>query len=303
MISEEHMKKELGTVCPVVNVPFDSHGDIDFPGLNAVIDYTLNQGIDSLCLFAFNSEPHKMTDAEKRRVIPAFLQAVAGRAFTVVGLIENSLRGCMELAKLAEDNGCDALILYPPSAGTPAAPALMDFFRKIASSTPLPVMLQDNPRSTGVTMSADFLANLRKTIPNFRYLKVECPMPTAKIRQLTSLFSAEELMCLSGNGGIHAVDAWLCGARGLMPGVCTAGRFAEMYRLMVGNRIGEARDLFEKLLPLVWYEDQSLEFYIACEKAILKREGVIACEDSRDPGVKLDAPQKKELFTLYDRLK
>ena len=297
------MKKELGSVCPVVNVPFDEKGEIDFPGLSAVIDYTLAQGVDSLCLFAFNSEPHKMTDAEKRRVIPCFLRAVAGRAFTLIGLIENSLRGCMELAALAEENGADGLILYPPSAGTPAAPALMDFFQKIAASTNLPVMLQDNPRSTGVTMSADFLVSLRKAMPNFRWLKVECPMPSAKIRALTQVFSSDELMCLSGNGGIHAVDAYLCGARGLMPGVCTAGKFAELYRLLGDNRIDEARALFEKLLPLVWYEDQSLEFYIACEKAILHREGVIACADARDPGTKLNEAQKKELFTLYDRVK
>lgn len=295
------MSKELGAVCPVVNVPFDANGDIDFPGLASVIEFTLGQGVDSLCLFAFNSEPHKMTDSEKKAVIPFFLEKVAGRAFTLVGLIENSLRGCKELAKLCEDNGCDGVILYPPSAGTPAPAGMTAFFKEIAASTKMRVMLQDNPRSTGVTMTTEFLMQLRREMPNFRWLKVECPMPAAKTRVLTQAFSEDELLCLSGNGGIHAVDAYLNGARGLMPGVCTAGRFAELYRLLGAGEMEPARALFEKLLPLVWYEDQSLEFYIACEKEILKHEGVIACADSRKPGIRLTDDQREELLTLYAR--
>ena len=73
------------------------------------------------------------------------------------------------------------------------------------------------------------------------------------------------------------MDAYLCGARGLMPGVCVAGAFQNLYDMLDRGETEEARNAFEKLLPLVWYEDQSLEFYIACEKAILRREGVIAC--------------------------
>lgn len=296
------MKRELGSVCPVINVPFDTQEEIDFTGLEAIIEYTLSKGIDSLCLFAFNSEPHKMTDEEKRKTISFFLQKVKHRAFTLVGLVENSLRGCKELAALSERDGCDGLILYPPSAGAPNADGLTTFFKEISASTNLPIMLQDNPRSTGVTMSVDFLMDLRKKMPNFRWLKVECPMPTQKIRALTKAFSPDELMCLSGNGGIHAVDAYLCGARGLMPGVCTAGKFAELYSMLAAGHMESARELFEKLLALSWFEDQSLEFYIACEKALLKRCGIIANEEARTPRVCLSTAQKAELFILYDRL-
>ena len=294
------MEQKLTNVCPVVNVPFCENGDIDLEGFHKVIEYTLDQGVKSLALFAFNSEPHKMTLKEKCGLIPEFIRAVGNRAFALVGLIDNAMSGCMELARLAEQSGANGLILYPPSIATPGIDGLTDFFREIAAATSLPVMLQDNPRSTGVSMSADFLAALPDKIPNFRWLKVECPFPSAKIRLLTEKTQGK-LLCLSGNGGIHAVDAYLCGARGLMPGVCVAGAFQNLYDMLDRGETEEARNAFEKLLPLVWYEDQSLEFYIACEKAILRREGVIACEASRRPGVTLSTEQKKELFALYDR--
>jgi len=64
-----------------------------------------------------------------------------------------------------------------------------------------------------------------------------------------------------------------------------------------------ARDIFENLLPLVWYEDQSLEFYISCEKELLKHEGVISESLVRSPGETLSEADKAELYALYKRLR
>ena len=63
------MKNIFEGVCPVVNVPFFEDESIDFNGLNNVTDFALREGCNSICLFAFNSEPHKMSDAEKRETI------------------------------------------------------------------------------------------------------------------------------------------------------------------------------------------------------------------------------------------
>lgn len=43
-----------------------------------------------------------------------------------------------------------------------------------------------------------------------------------------------------------------------MPGVALCGQFQKMTELFNKNDIHKARDMFEKLLPLTWYEDQSL---------------------------------------------
>ena len=294
------MRNQFQGVCPVVNVPFDCSGAIDWQSFSDVIEYTLAQGVHTLALFAFNSEPHKMTFEEKMKLIPFFTSTVKNRVETLIGLVDNSISGCIELGQTAVRANCDGVILFPPSISTPDLNGLLNYFKTIAKEVKLPVMLQDNPRSTGVSMSVELLYRAHREIENFDYLKVECPIPARKIRQLSEL-SQGSLKCYSGNGGIYAVEAFLSGAWGIMPGVCTAGVYVKLLRYLENGETNKARDVFERVLPLVWYEDQSLEFYIACEKALLERASAIAFDHPRQPGYRLDEKEKDELFTLYDR--
>lgn len=287
-------------VCPVINVPFDENERVDMEDLGRVIDFTLDAGCTSVCLFAFNSEPHKMSDTEKKETIAAFLKHLNGRAKALIGIVENSVAGCIELAQFSEANGADGIILYPPALSTPSGDALLSYFKRIADSVKLDVMIQDNPRSTGVNMSFEFLLDAYNGIENFKHLKVECPIPIRKLRKLVDMTNGE-ILCYSGNGGIHAIEAFLNGAAGIMPGVVASGWFVKMFRDVKEGRVDEARTDFERMLPFLWYEDQSLEFYIACEKELLKRMGVIKSATIREPACKLTDEEREELFTLYDR--
>lgn len=295
------MKYLFQDVCPVVNIPFLSDENIDYPGIDRIIDWVIDSGCRSVCLFAFNSEPHKMTLEEKKDVIAYFLKAVDGRIETVIGLIDNSIRGVIELGLTAKNNGADGIILYPPSISCPAGEELIRYFETVANAVDLPVMIQDNPRSTGVNMSMDFILEVYKRVPQFRYLKVECPFPTRKIRQIVK-HTDGKIKCYSGNGGIYTIDAHKCGAWGIMPGVATCGKFVEIYQHLHAGNEAAARAVFEKILPLVWYEDQSLEFYIACEKEILNSLGVIDNKLVRRPGTQLSDQEREELFTLFQRV-
>ena len=231
-----------------------------------------------------------------------FLKAVDKRVETLIGIVENSVADCIELGLTAKEFGADGLILYPPALSTPQGAALVEYFRRIAETVDLPVMIQDSPRSTGVSMSEDMLIDAFHGIKQFDYIKVECPIPMRKMRSLIRKTDGA-LKCYSGNGGIFAIDAFLSGASGIMPGVVMSGAFNIMTDHFNKNEIEEARDMFERILPMTWYEDQSLEFYIACEKFLLKHMGVIECDAARKPCVTLSDTEKKELLNLYERVK
>jgi dihydrodipicolinate synthase/N-acetylneuraminate lyase len=288
-------------VCPVINLPFDKDFNIDYKGMESVIDMAIADGCKNLCLFAFNSEPHKLTWQEKKNTIIRFLDVAKGRVSTLVGIIDNSILGGIELARLVEEHGGNGIILYPPSLSTPTGEALLNYFRTIAKSVNIEVMIQDNPRGTGVNMSLEFLISAYKAINNFNYIKVECPIPVRKMRKLIEL-TDNKIKCYSGNGGIFAIEAFEAGAWGIMPGVATVRQFIKIYDLYMQGKKEDARDVFENILPLVWYEDQSVEFYIACEKELLKHRGIIQESILRDPGEILYEVDKRELYTLYNRL-
>jgi 4-hydroxy-tetrahydrodipicolinate synthase len=288
-------------VCPVINTPFNEHGDIDYDSLQNIIEYVLRAGCRSISLYAFNSEPHKMTLAEKQSVTEFFLRAVDSRAKTLVGIIENSLRQAIEQAQRARSHKADALIVYPPTFFPPAEPKILEYFRTIASELDCPLMIQDAPRSTGVTMSVEFLLKAFEEIESIQAVKVECPLPVRKVETIYNATNGK-LCSLTGNGGIFTIDGYKRGASGVMPGIGAVAYFVKMYDAFVQGNEEKARAIFENMMPFLWFEDQSLEFFIACEKAILKRQGIIARSTVRFPGFDLNAADTNELFTLYDRL-
>lgn len=288
--------------CPVVNVPFSEDYSIDFESLKNEINFIYDKGCKSICLFAFNSEPYKLSLEEKLETIEKFLKMVDKRMETLVGVVENSLGDCIRLGKTAKEFGADGIILYPPALSTPQGANLVEYFKTIAEAVDLPVMIQDNPRSTGVTMSLEILLDAFRDIKQFNYIKVECPIPMRKMRELLKRTDGK-LKCYNGNGGIFAIDAFLSGATGIMPGALLAGEFAEMTKLFEDGKIDEARDKFEKILPLAWYEDQSLEFYVSCEKFLLKELGIIKSDTVRKPCTALTDFEREELLELYKRLK
>ena len=87
-----------------------------------------------------------------------------------------------------------------------------------------------------------------------------------------------------------------------MPGVTLADKFVELYENLSEQKVDEGRRLFEKTLPVTWYEDQSLEFYISCEKYILEQQGVIKTGITRKPDCPLSEDEKTELMQLYKRV-
>ena len=289
-------------VCPVINVPFNEDFSIDFESLANEVEFVVKSGCESICIFAFNSEPYKLSFDEKLETIKAFLKCVNRRVETLVGIVENSMSDCIILGKCARDNGADGIIMYPPALSTPHGGALVEYFKTIADAVGLPVMIQDNPRSTGVTMSLDMLLSAYNDIESFNYIKVECPIPMRKLKSIVEKTNGK-LKCYSGNGGIFAVEAFLNGASGIMPGVLLCKEFNDMTKLLKNGEIDKARGMFEKILPLAWYEDQSLEFYVSCEKYLLKKLGIIKHDVVRKPCTPLFESEKKELDALYERLK
>ena len=200
-------------VCPIVNTPFAENGDLDLESLGKIVDYTLGAGCKSIAIFGLNSEPHKMTYREKESVISAFLGFVGTRAQKLVGIVENSLRGAVELATLASKEGTDGVILYPPSLVPPGDRQLLNYFKTIASTVNVPIMIQDAPRTTGVTMSTAFLLSAFEKIENLKFAKIECPLPVQKIAEIGRATN-QQLRCMSGNGGIFTIDAFMRGAWG-----------------------------------------------------------------------------------------
>ena len=92
------------------------------------------------------------------------VEATAGRVPVVAGVSARATRMALDYARRAEDAGVAAVMLAPPD-NTKNLELVFQHFRMVADAVSVPVVVQDEPVNTGVTMPAAFLDWSRKRHP------------------------------------------------------------------------------------------------------------------------------------------
>lgn len=266
----------LRGVVPIIPTPFRSDESIDFAGITQCVEFAAKCGVSAVCLPAFASEFYKLNEAERTQVLETAIGAAKGKVHIVAQSNHPSAKNAAEIARRNEQLGADLIsFAIPRQFGLPLTD-LLEYCRRICDHVSLPVLIQDfNPG--GATVGGEFAAKLMSLCPNFRYLKLEEPLMTAKviaIRQATG----DAIGVLEGWGGMYAIDLAASGICGLMPGLGAADLLQRIWTLTQSSKIHEALDWFEPLLPQLVFSLQSMELFLWIEKRLLAARGVLSEE-------------------------
>ncbi|MDP9368399.1 MAG: dihydrodipicolinate synthase family protein [Chloroflexota bacterium] len=139
----------LWGVYAILATPFLPDGALDEASLRQL---TLATSIDGVTVLGVAGEVHKLTDAERSRVLAAVVETVDGRVPVVAGVSRDGTDAAIVAARDAEEAGAVALMIAPP-AFAQAGASLTEHFRRIGDATRLPIVLQDFPPANGVTLS------------------------------------------------------------------------------------------------------------------------------------------------------
>lgn len=284
-------------VHPIVPTPFLDDGAVDDRSLVRLVDHLVGAGCDGIAILGFMGEAHKLTGAERRRVVETVVGASGGRLVVWVGVRSFGTAGAVEACQEAESLGADAVFVAPIAPGSPAA--LERHYREVAAATALPVAIHDYPAEFGVVIPADLIARLA-TDGVTPYLKAEDPPVLVKQRAI--LAKAEgRIGIFGGLGGAWYLEELENGAAGVMTGLA----FPEILvgigrRFAAGDRAGAA-ERFDRTLPLVRYEFQS-GIGVALRKHVYRRRGVFATEVVRQPAPAVDAATLEEFERVARRV-
>lgn len=146
---------------PALPTPFTENGEIDAPGLERVIAHVLRGGVHGLWVLGSSGEFTAISASERKRVIGTAVAAAGGSVPVLVGVAANTIRETVaniEQAAQAGADGCFPMLPYYFTASTSEG---IDFFRQVAMSSPLPVILYDNPVTTKTTLDTDAYLELK----------------------------------------------------------------------------------------------------------------------------------------------
>jgi 4-hydroxy-tetrahydrodipicolinate synthase len=273
--------------------PFDEQGEVDYGSLEKLVEFQLNAGVSGLTILAILGEGQKLSDDEWTGIATAVLKQVDGRVPVVVTVSHASTRAVVERAKWSAAAGAAAIMAAPPT-NLRNLDSVSDFYRVLGNASPVPVVVQDEPASTGVIMPASFLAGTGHPL-----IKLEEPPVPQKISRI--LERNPDAQIFGGLGGQYFLEELERGAVGTMTGFALTEVLVSIYNDFTAGNHDRARETFYKYIPLIRYEGQ-LGVGLSIRKEILKRRGVIACADVRSPGIRLDEQGKAEVAALLDYL-
>ena len=172
-------------VFPAVTTKLSQAGEIDIPAMKSSIDRQVKNGVSGVIVLPMLGENASMNVTERETVIRAAVEVVGSRVPLLSGLAEITLDNAKANAKLYQSFGAQGLMVFP-SLGYKTDPReTVAWYKGIASASPLPIMIYNNPIAYGVDCTVEVLKELVDT-PEIVCIKEEA----GNIRRVTDLFIA-----------------------------------------------------------------------------------------------------------------
>jgi len=292
------MDAPLTGVVPVVPTAFRDDESVDLDGTVRVVDYLLAARVDGLCLLANYSEQFSLTDAERDQIARALLEHIAGRVPVIVTTSHYSARVAAARSRAARDMGAAMVMLMPPFFGatiTAAGPAVIEYFRQVADTADIPIMVQDAPLSP-TPLPVSLLIDLVRAVPQVRYAKIEVPQAADKLHALAGALGDSLPGPFDGEESVTLIPDLDAGAKGTMPSSMVPAELGQIVRdYLAGDRAG-AVAAWEDLLPLIHFENRQCG--LRAQKILLAEGGVIACDRTRAPFAPVSPRTRRGLIEL-----
>ncbi|MDB5009713.1 MAG: 4-hydroxy-tetrahydrodipicolinate synthase [Mucilaginibacter sp.] len=164
------MNKFYGTGVAVVT-PFHEDGQIDYTGLETLVNYLIEGGVEYLVSLGTTGESVTLSKEEKNKVWAYTAEVVKGRVGLVAGIGGNNTHEVVEQVKQFDIAGYDAILSASPSYNKPTQEGIYQHYKAIAEHTPLPVILYNVPGRTGSNITAETTVRLAKDFKNIIGIK------------------------------------------------------------------------------------------------------------------------------------
>jgi 4-hydroxy-tetrahydrodipicolinate synthase len=236
--------------------PFSPTGRLDEAALRAHIDWLIAAGVHGLIPAGSTGEVMTLDPDEYHRVIAVTVDHVAGRVPVVAGCSANATHHVIANCRAAEDAGADGVMITHPFYSHPTAEELFQHYAQIARAVNLPIVIYNNPGTTGVDASPELFGRLAD-LPHVEYVK-ETSGDAARITRIYEC-SGDMLAVFSGKDD-QALDHFACGAVGWISGTSNVvpAQCVALYDLAVGRGdFAAARTLYRELHPFFNYSENS----------------------------------------------
>ena len=236
-------------VFPAVTTKFHADGSLDMNLFFKNLDSQLAAGVHGIILGGTLGESSVLSQEEKITLTRETVNYVNGRVPVILNIAEGATQDALFWAKKAEELGASGLMILPPMRYGADAREVVAYFKAVANSTKLPMMIYNNPVDYKTLVTLDMFAELADC-PNIQAIKES----TRDISNVTRMFNrfGDRFQILCGVDTL-ALEELLMGAVGWVAGLVCAfpKETVVIYNLVQEGKIEEARKIYRWFLPLL----------------------------------------------------
>ncbi|MCT4622391.1 MAG: dihydrodipicolinate synthase family protein [Schleiferiaceae bacterium] len=236
-------------VYPAVTTKFTTDDQLDLEMFEVNIKAQLAAGVDGVILGGTLGEASTLLDEEKRTLVREAVRIVEGKVPVIINIAEQSTKGAIDAARKAQEDGANGLMMLPPMRYKADDRETVTYFKAVASSTHLPIMVYNNPVDYKIEVTLEMFAELVEC-ENIVAVK-ESTRDITNITRMKNRFG-DRFKILCGVDTL-ALESMAMGAEGWVAGLVCAypAETVAIYRLQKAGRLQEALDIYRWFMPLL----------------------------------------------------
>jgi len=208
--------------------------------------------VDGFLVCGSTGEAPSLTFKERVEVLQTVKKEASARKQLFAGTGSSSLKDTKELTAIAQDLGYDAAMVVTPYYYIPKLTdaALEAYFTSVADSAKIPIILYNNPKATGVTMSVPLIKKLAHH-PNIVGIKDAGGSIEQQSILIEETRDEDEFEVLGAHGSMF-LPSLSVGCPGSMMSLAAVvpNHLAKIAELVKEKQFEEAAELQRHLVPL-----------------------------------------------------
>jgi 1-pyrroline-4-hydroxy-2-carboxylate deaminase len=243
------MRFEWKGIFPALTTKFTAKDELDLQLFAVNLQAQLEAGVHGIILGGTLGEASVLTVEEKEKLVKFAVEQTAGKVPVVLNIAEGSTREAVKQAANAKAWGAKGLMLLPPMRYKSDHRETVEYFKAVAESTDLPIMIYNNPVDYKIEVTPDMFEELI-ACNNITAVK-ESTRDISNVTRMKNRFG-ERIKILCGVDTL-AMEELVMGADGWVAGLVCAfpKETVAIYHLVKEGKIEEAAYIYRWFMPLL----------------------------------------------------
>ncbi len=282
-------------VYPAITTKFTEDDNLDLPLFEKNLRYQLESGIKGIIIGGTLGEATALTDDEKKQLVQSAVNTIGGEVPVLLNIAEQTTKEAIRQAQLAEEYGASGLMLLPPMRYKATDHETVVYFKDVASSTSLPIMIYNNPVDYKILVTLDMFEELA-AVDNIKAVK-DSTRDLTNITRMRNRFG--DRYRIMGGVDTLALESILMGADGLVAGLVCAfpAETVAIFNLAKAGRIEEAREIYRWFMPL---SELDIDPQLVQNIKLAEVYTGIGSENVRKPRLPLSGKRRQEVIEIIE---